>query len=341
MVAAGASRIGQSALFVALSTALALLSSCSIFGAHPFPDYLSGIEKEVNISARINAILKTAVSARYEIGNVSTSAGERVLVLVDPMVSEPTEGSPTPQLLIFDRALQYLGSVVPESPLGYVGRPYAAAADGNILSGDTVFDPSTGNLTQTLSPTGLAGYGFAASVGGTPLTVVLSLPAGESSSATLAVKTYDDLWTAPTDYTLNIAPDPSTAQTSYVLSGVRLESDGDTVTILVHDSATDVISVVRTSLAAITSGTAPALLSADPVASIDGKAAATYVTRSDVVLRRTTGSFERYSADGTMMTSKVTADRRSGVVYGFSPDGAYLYRLDPATGAFLLIRSWW
>lgn len=351
MVAAITSRARASMLAAILPAAFALFTSCSIIEAHPFPDYLSGIEKEIDISDRIQTVLKSAVSARYEIGNVTTSSGDRVLVLVDPVVSEPTEGSPTPALLIFDRTLGYLATVVPQSPLGYVGRPYAVTADGNILSGDTVFDPTTGELKDFdpsptvfvgfLNPTGLAGYGFPASIGGAPHTVVVSLPAGQSSAATLTVEIYDDIWSAPNDYVLNIVSNPSTSQQSYLLNGARLESDGDTLTLLVRDKATNAISVVRTSLAAVTSSSAPALLDTAPVASIDGTAATAYVTDGDIVLHRTAGSFERYSADGKSMSSSVTSDRRTGVVYGFSPDGAYLYRLDPATGSFLLIRSWW
>lgn len=324
---------------VLIACTSALLASCSFFGAHPFPDYLGGLEKRIDISERIQGVLKTAVSARYEIGTVATPNGDRVLVLVDPAVSEPVAGSPTPALLVFDRSLEYIGSVAPESPLGYVGRPYAFAADGNILSGDTVFDPASGSLTLTLSPTGLAGFAFSATVGSASSTCIVSLPAGSDASSTLTVEIYNDMWSAPAEHLLPIVDGSSTS--SYLLEGARIEADGDTITLVVRDTADDTLSVVQASLASVAADTAPPLLSAAPLAVLDGRSASVYVTRNDIILRRSTGTFERYTADGATMSASVTSDRRDGLVYAFSPDGAYLYRLDPATGSFLLIRSWW
>lgn len=319
----------------------ALLAGCSLFAAHPFPDYIAGIEKRVNISERIAAALKTAVSARYEIGNIATPAGDRVLLLIDPAVAEPNPDSPTPLLLIFNRTLDYLGSVVPQGPLGYFGRPFALAADGNVLSGDTVFDPATDTVVLTLSPTGLTGFGFSVT-SGTPATYILSLPPGETASTQLVLSSYDNIWSAPVNYNVDILPAGTTGGSTYVLEGARLESDNDTVTITMRDAATDVLTVVHASLAAVIAGTAPALISAGSgAATMDGSDSKVYYTANDIVLRRTTGSFERYTSDGTSMTAKITSDRRTGIVYGFSPDGAYLYRLDPATGSFALIRTWW
>ncbi len=319
--------------------AIALLSACTLIGAHPFPDYLGGIEARIDISARISEVLQTAVAARYEIASVSTPSGERVLLLIDPAVAEPTADSPTPRLLIFDRLLSYLGTVVPESPLGYVGRPFLYAADGSLLSGDTVFDRESGSVVLTLSPTGLTGFGFS-TTGTAPTTYVLSLPAGESASNRLVLNSYNDIWSVPTDYSVEIADPTAAPETGYTLSGARLEADGETVTIVVRDTATDSLLFATSSLSAIVGGTAAPLV-VDGLPEIDGTDATVYLTRTDVIVRRSKGIFEHYTPDGRSLTSSRTSDRRTGIVYGFSSDGGYLYRLDPATGMFARIRTWW
>ncbi len=316
-----------------------LVLSCSFFAANPFPEYIAGMERKIDIGDRIASVLGSATSARYEIDDVVVGGNDKILVLVAPSVAEPTADSPTPKLLVFSRTLDYLGTVTPQAPLGYVSRPFALDANNKILAGVTVFDPTTFAVSLTLPTTGLSGFAFA-----TPLTntYILSEPAGQNSSFSLTLRAYDNLWTAPTDYTANVVSTSIPNDPGYKLEGARFVFP-DTITATLRKVTDDQLYTVNASLAGIIAATAPALLEGATPTRIDGKDAYVYYTDNDIIIRRASGVFERYSPDGARLTSSITVESGSdvGIVYGFSRDGAYLYRLNPVSGSFSLIRTWW
>lgn len=319
--------------------ALLVASSCSLLTANPFPAYIAGIEKKTNIRDAIAGVLGNATSARYEISDITTPFGERVMILVSPLESQSATFSPVPKLLVFDASIDPVGAVTPQSPLGYVSRPFVLAADGNMLSGVTVFDPTTLTVVQTLNPNGLTGFGF--SIGGTN-TYVLSAPAGTVGTFTLNLTRYDNIWSAPTAYELQIVSAANVSGTGYSLEGSRLESDGDTITATVRNVDSDTLSVAKTSLSSIVGATAPPLLEgALAPATIDGAHAAVYYTNEGIVIRRSTGTLEHYTADGSRLTASIGCESVDGFIFGFSPDGGHMFRLDPVSGSFSLIRSWW
>ena len=63
-------------------------------------------------------------------------------------------------------------------------------------------------------------------------------------------------------------------------------------------------------------------------------------TNQNIIVHRTTGILERYDLSGKLADS-IHTERRSGILYAFSVNGEYMYRLDPEVVSLQVMKTWW
>jgi hypothetical protein len=365
-------RVRRAALLAVLLAALAPMG-CDLFTVTPFPGYLEMTDSSIDLGARIDAIAAGSSPVSYDL-TVVTAAGlpPRLLLLVEPPSSDPTVGfNYRGQLIFLDQDLTALGQAKTKTSLDYFGKPYSYAADGNILSADTVLTPDGADtVTGTVNPPhGLEGFAFKTKPPVTLETDVFASPSGKYTSFDLSCVGYDTIWgNVLTKRSLAIIPDaarpsssdPNYANLGYQLVGLAYNDSSDQITFVLSEPAQGRIVAARIDRASATSGSGvllpaatawPVPASAWPV-SVDVDRPALAADPDGFFLVRRDGWMERYAwtASGTLSLSgaavRVAGDRSLSRRYAFlvpqtAGQPSYMYRFDPSSRILTRYRRWW
>jgi hypothetical protein len=351
-----------------LLAVLILADGCDVLTVSPFPAFTDKTGISIDLSGRINAITGGASPVRYDLEVVADPDGvlpPRVLLLVEPPTSDSTTGFAYKGKLIFmDQDLAILGQAGTATSLDYFSRPYAYAADGNVLAGYTVLDGS-GATVQTLTPLGLEGFAF---TDGT-YTYVFSTPAGQYTSFDLDYMRYNGSWglTYTDVQTLAIVPQaarpsPSTsgyASLGYQLLGLTYDHGSDTITFIFSEPSAGTIHVARMTLTdalnpsmSILSGPIswPVQSNAWPLSVTQDRPALSAVADGFFMVQRD-GWMTRYpwtsasqALDWNGTSTRIAGDRSLSRAYAFlvpATGTSYMYRFDPSSGILTRYGRWW
>jgi hypothetical protein len=358
--------------------AMLCLAGCEIFTVTPFPGFTDRTDIAINLGARIDAIANGQSPINYDLAVADyPSQQPRVLLLVEPPSSDPTEGFKyTGQIILMDQDLKVLGQATTEDTGKYFSRPYSYAADTNsptgfdILAGYTALNPASGNRVITLTPSGLEGFAFTDGSN----TYAFSTPAGQYASFDLQFVEYTNTWgiLAPpaSGNTVAIIPpaarpstsDPNYANLGYQLVGLAYDSATTNVTFVLSEPAQGRIVAARMSLsAAVNTSTAGVLLPGATSWPVPASAWPTAVNADRPELHADAGGFFMVQRDGWMTrytwdtsggtptltgSRQVVGDRSLSRHYAFLiPQTAgltqYMYRFDPASRTLTRYKRWW
>jgi len=364
-------------LLVLLLPAL-LLAGCDVFTASPFPGFTYATDISVNLGSRINSIAsgKSPISYDLEVVDVPSALlsvfptlSPRVLLLVEPPSSDPSLGFDYKgQLIFMDQDLNVLGQAATPTSLDYFSKPYSYAADGNIMAGYIVLNPSGGFSHKNVS-LGLEGFSFTVvTPGPTVSTYVFSTPSGQYASFDLDYAIYNNTWgIIDSGHTLAIIPqaarpsssDPNYPNLGYQLLGVSYDGASGNVTFVFSEPSTANIVVARMPLATATSGSGvilpgatgwpvdpgswPLSLSQDrPALSAD--AAGIFMVQRDGWMTRYAWTAPSQTLGWSGGPVQIVGDRSLSRRYAFlipQTGSQYMYRFDPSSGILTRYKRWW
>lgn len=339
-----------------------VLTSCEVFGVLPFPGFLDKTDISLDLGDRIRSAVGDESSLTYDLRVVTADGLDpRVLLLVEPPSSVGGGFEYRGRLFFLDEDLTFLGEAQTASSLDYFSRPYAYAADDNILAGYTVLTPSGGDAGITLVAHGLEGFAL---TNGTE-TYIFSSPSGQYASFDLVYRYYTTIWGIGGEGTLKILPDasrpsagePNYANLGYQLVGLSYDSGTDEITFVLSEPAASRIVAARIGLGEATSGTGvllsdpgpwPVSSSAWPV-SLDADRPGVHAVSDGIFLIRRDGWMDRYGWTGTGALAldgaetRIVGDRSLTRKYAFLArlSNSYMYRFDPASRILTRYRRWW
>jgi hypothetical protein len=358
----------RSALLAMLLPSL-LLAGCDLFTTSPFPGFTYATDKSIDLNSRINSITAGASPVNYDLEVVdSPGLSPRVLLLVEPPSSDPNLGfNYKGQLVFMDQDLNVLGQAATPTSIDYFSKPYAYAADGNILAGYIVLSPS-GGFVRKLNSLGQEGFAFTDGTNN----YVFSTPGGQYASFDLNYTIYlnSPPWGILSSLqTLAIigqgarpsTSDPNYPNLGYQLLGLSYDSTSTNITFVFSEPSTANILVARMPLATATSGSGvilpgptswpvdpgswPLSLSQDrPALSAD--LAGIFMVQRDGWMTRYAWTSPSQALGWSGSPVQIVGDRSLNRRYAFliqqtGPQYQYMYRFDPSSGILTRYKRWW
>ena len=362
-------------LSLVILASVVLTFGCELFEASPFPEYLSKIITEHRYSERIGDLFpqpaegQARAPRRYQLFPLTYGTEQRLYFLISPGIDTTNLAGSRAILLYLNGDGEFQEAL--EVPTGdeytlrsNFGLPFLLSRSGHtpdhILAGRITIDPDTHDIVAPLiHPLG-GGYGIALNEpGGTRNGTYLL--AGKDAVANgyfaLEIIAFGDMATwsplpPTTPKTINIVPesahvDVSTAPLGHRLSGIIQNATG--ADFLIEHLATKKLSIWALTNTDIIdyqqNGSSTSLMeqnSTSTRAEID-LTNSDFFTYTDefILVHRSTGSFDRYSIETADLIDSIRTERRVGILYSFSRDGRYMYRLDPEILSLQVIATWW
>lgn len=370
----GNSIIRASALLVTGLMTL-LLSSCGFFNLSPFPEYLGNTVAEYNMGDIISPLYDTGLRMRYELLPIEPAAGQnRLYMLLTPGIDETDPAPPTPSMLLFDGIGEYQGLL--EDPgfgiSNQFSHPFGMTNVGttgtgnNLLAGKVALDPldpfNTGSYRMVD-----ASSGYTVRLSGTTDDGVYLCQETGGDNGSYFLEIYQNAYAAGTDWSLITAPAGGFSRINYIPTaeqpgdeelsaatdpiGYRLravlDDEGNDNYFFVEDLPKHTLYIWTLtdaefhSIAMGNSSSSLRELNANSNrAAVDVKNGSVNITRENIIVRRTTGRFDRYDLNGNYLDS-ISSEAGEGVSWAVRPDGKYLFRFDPGTMRLQVIKAWW